>query len=139
MPTEQSYLDPVVLAKVGHLQLRAKYVVEGFVAGLHQSRFKGHSLEFAQHREYSTGDELKHIDWKVYARTDRFFVKQFEEETNLRLHIILDASGSMRFKGTNSAFSKYDYAATLGASLSYLTLRQGDAVGLSISGGGEPS
>lgn len=128
--TKTSYLDPLVLARISNLQLRAKSVVEGFVAGLHQSHYQGYSLEFAQHREYSTGDELKHIDWKVYGRTDRFFVKQFEQETNLRVYLLLDASGSMSFKGEKSALSKYDYAATLAASLGYLTLRQGDSVGL---------
>ena len=126
-----SHLDPVVLARIGNLQLRARTVVEGFVAGLHQSPYRGHSLEFAQHREYAIGDELRHIDWKVYGRTDRFFVKQFEEETNLRLQVLLDSSGSMGFRGNRSALSKYDYGATLAASLAYLALRQGDSVGLS--------
>lgn len=135
MTTKISYLDPLVLARIGNLQLRAKTVVEGFIAGLHQSHYKGHSLEFAQHREYSIGDELKHIDWKVYGRTDRFFVKQFEEETNLRAYFLLDASGSMAFKGGKSVFSKYDYAATLCACLTYLTLRQGDSVGLGYFSG----
>lgn len=130
MPNGVSYFDPEVIAKISNLQLRAKYVVEGFITGLHQSHYKGYSLEFAQHREYSIGDELKHIDWKVYGRTDRFFVKQFEEETNLRAYILLDASGSMAFKGAKSALSKYDYGASLAAALSYLTLRQGDSTGL---------
>ena len=125
------YLDPFVLARLANLQLRAQSIVEGFVAGLHPSPTRGHSLEFAQHREYAFGDELKYIDWKVYGRSDRFFVKQFEEETNLRVHLLLDASGSMAFQGKKSAFSKYDYGATLAASLAYLTLRQQDSVGLS--------
>ena len=125
-----SYLDPVVLARMQNLQLRAQTVVEGFIAGLHQSPFRGFSVEFAQHREYSIGDELKHIDWKVYGRTDRFYVKQFEEETNLRVYMLLDASGSMAFKGEKSALSKYDYGATIAASLAYLVLHQGDSAGL---------
>ena len=134
MPSSKiSYLDPLVLARIGNLQIRAKTVVEGFIAGLHQSPYRGHSLEFAQHREYAYGDELKYIDWKVYGRSDRFFVKQFEEETNLRLYIFLDTSGSMGFKGQGSAFSKYDYAATVASSLAYLALKQGDSVGLGYS------
>lgn len=128
-----SYLDPVLLARIARLQLRAQTVVEGFVAGQHQSPARGHSVEFAQHREYAAGDELKHLDWKVFGRTDRLVVKQFEEETNLRLQLFLDVSGSMAFKGSRSAFSKYDYAATLAASLAYLALRQGDSVGLAAS------
>jgi uncharacterized protein (DUF58 family) len=127
------------LAKIGHLRLRARTVVEGFIAGQHHSTLRGHSLEFSQHREYATGDELRHIDWKVYGRSDRFFVKQFEEETNLRLQIVLDASGSMGFRGEKSALSKYDYGATLAASLAYLALRQGDAVGLSLLAPASPS
>lgn len=125
-----SYFDPLILARIGHLQLRAKQVVEGWIAGLHRSRHAGYSTEFAQHRQYSAGDELKTIDWKVYGRSDRFFVKQFEEETNLRAYIVLDASGSMSFKGEKSFLSKYDYAAVLAVSLSYLALHQGDSVGL---------
>jgi uncharacterized protein (DUF58 family) len=127
------------LAKIGHLRLRARTVVEGFIAGQHHSALRGHSLEFSQHREYASGDELRHIDWKVYGRSDRFFVKQFEEETNLRLQIVLDASGSMGFRGEKSALSKYDYGATLAASLAYLALRQGDAVGLSLLAPESPS
>ncbi|OGR54720.1 MAG: hypothetical protein A3I11_07455 [Elusimicrobia bacterium RIFCSPLOWO2_02_FULL_39_32] len=125
-----SYLDPLLLAKISALQLRAKTVVEGFIAGLHKSPTHGHSLEFVQHREYTFGDELKYLDWKVYGKTDRFFIKQFEAETNLRLYLLLDASGSMNFKGEKSALSKYETAATLAASLGYLALKQGDSVGL---------
>lgn len=131
MSSQASYLDPFVLARISNLQLRAKTVVEGFVSGLHRSPAKGYSLEFAQHREYVLGDELKHLDWKVYARTDRFFIREFEQETNLRLYLLLDASGSMSYKGEESPFSKYDAAATIAASLSYLTLRQGDSAGIS--------
>lgn len=131
MTSKASYLDPFVLARISNLQLRAKTVVEGFLSGLHPSPSKGYSLEFAQHREYALGDELKHLDWKVYARTDRFFIREFEQETNLRLYLLLDASGSMAYKGEKSPFSKYDAAATVAASLSYLTLRQGDSAGVS--------
>lgn len=125
-----SYLDPLLLAKISQLELRAKTVVEGFIAGLHKSPTHGHSLEFVQHREYTFGDELKYLDWKIYGKTDRFFIKQFEAETNLRLYILLDASGSMNFKGEKSSLSKYETAATLAASLGYLALKQGDSVGL---------
>lgn len=131
MSSKISYLDPFVLARIANLQLRAKTVVEGFVAGLHRSPFKGYSLEFAQHREYALGDELKHLDWKVYARTDRFFIREFEQETNLRLYLLLDASGSMSYAGEKSALSKFEACSTIAASLSYLTLRQGDSVGIS--------
>ncbi len=127
-----SYFDPVVLAKLQNLRIRARTVAEGFLGGLHKSPFRGQSLEFAEHREYAFGDELKHIDWKVYARTDRFFVKQFEEETNLRIQILLDASGSMGYKGDLSPLSKYDYGATAAATLAYLALHQGDSAGLSL-------
>ncbi len=127
---KNNFLDPLVLARIAGLKLRAQLVVEGFIAGLHQSSYRGYSLEFAQHREYVAGDELRHLDWKVYGRTDRFFIKQFEEETNLRVYLLLDASASMGFKGQNSALSKYDYGATLLASVAYLTLRQQDSVGL---------
>jgi uncharacterized protein (DUF58 family) len=131
--SNQSYLDPVVLARISSLQLRAKTVAEGFISGLHHTPFRGQSLEFAEHREYAIGDEPKYIDWKVYGKTDRFFVKQFEQDTNLRLFILMDTSGSMQFKGAKSALSKYDYGATLAGCLSYLTLRQGDLVGLGYS------
>lgn len=135
MPLKSAYLDPLVLARIGHLKVRAEKVVEGFLSGLHQSPYRGTSLEFAQHRQYVMGDEIRHIDWKIYARSDRFFVKQFEQETNLQLHLMIDASGSMAYKGAQSPFSKFDYAATLAASLSYLTLSQGDSAGLTIFGG----
>lgn len=132
-PPNLNYLDPFILARIHSLQVRAKTVVEGFLSGQHQSSSRGHSIEFSQHREYSLGDELKHLDWKVYGRTDRFYIRQYEQETNLRLYLVLDCSGSMRFQGSKSAFSKFNYAATVAASLSYLTLKQGDSVGF-ISG-----
>lgn len=127
-----SYFDPAVLARLQNLRIRARTVAEGFIGGQHQSAFRGQSLEFAEHREYSFGDELKYIDWKVYGRTDRFFVKQYEEETNLRVILVLDASGSMGFRGEKSPLSKYDYGATLAASLAYLALQQGDSAGLAL-------
>jgi uncharacterized protein (DUF58 family) len=123
-----SSFDPQILARISNLALRARYVVEGLISGLHRSPYQGYSVEFAEHREYSPGDEIRHIDWKVYGRQDRFFVKRFEEETNLRAIVMVDASASMAFGTTGMA--KYDYAATLATSLSYLLLRQRDAVGL---------
>ncbi|OQA92221.1 MAG: hypothetical protein BWY26_00407 [Elusimicrobia bacterium ADurb.Bin231] len=128
----KAYLDPLVIAKLASLYLKAKYIVEGTVAGLHTSRQKGQSLEFSQHREYSPGDELKHIDWKVYGKSDRYFVKQYEEETNLRAHILLDASASMSFR--SGGISKFEYASYITAALSYLMIKQGDSVGLCVFG-----
>jgi uncharacterized protein (DUF58 family) len=132
-PNQPSYLDPFVLARIGNLSLRTKYVAEGILSGKHPTPAHGRSLEFAEHRPYVLGDELKNIDWKVYGRLERLWVKEFEQETPLRLQLFLDGSGSMRFKGEHSPFSKYDYGATLAASLGYLTLRQGDLVGLSYT------
>ncbi len=125
---KQNYLDPLVLAKLSSMLLRARFVVEGFIAGLHQSPFRGFSLEFAQHRPYSVGDELKYLDWKVYARSDRFYIRQYREETNLKGYIILDASASMGY-GTRG-ISKLQYGCYLASSLAYLMLRQQDSVGL---------
>ncbi|MFN3967225.1 MAG: DUF58 domain-containing protein, partial [Endomicrobiia bacterium] len=98
MAEKLKYIDPVTLLKLGNLKLRARYVVEGLISGLHQSPFKGSSLEFAQHREYTPEDDPRYIDWKIFGRTEKFFVKQYEEETNLRAYILLDSSGSMSFK-----------------------------------------
>ena len=129
----QKYLDPKVLAKVTRLDLRARLVVEGFISGLHRSPFHGFSVEFDSHREYVPGDDLKHLDWKVHARTDRYVVKQYEEETNLRAMFLVDASESMRYGGNGrSGLTKYHYGAAVAASLSFLLLRQQDAVGLAV-------
>jgi len=124
------FLDPLTLAKLSTLKIHVRQVVEGLLSGLHTSPYKGHSLEFAQHREYSFGDELRHIDWKVFGRSDKFFVKQFQDETNLRAYVILDASGSMGFSSGKNA-PKLEYASRLCAALSYLLLNQEDAVSLS--------
>lgn len=132
------YLDPVALAKVRSLEIQARLIVEGFLSGMHKSPYHGFSVEFAQHREYVPGDDLKHLDWKVYSRTGRFYLKQYEEETNLTLWVLIDASESMRYgsgvKGSDGQplVRKYDYAAMAAAALSYLTLHQQDAIGLSI-------
>jgi len=112
------------------MQLLAKVVVEGFILGLHRSPYRGFSVEFAEYRQYSPGDEVKHIDWKVFGKTDRYYLKQFEEETNLACYILLDASGSMAYKHGEEGFSKLEYGARMAACLSYFMMRQRDAVGL---------
>ncbi len=136
MPDDaKQYLQPHVLAKLGDLELRARLVVEGFVSGMHRSPYHGYSVEFAQHKEYVAGDDLRHLDWRVFGRTDRFYIKQFEEETNLRTHILLDCSSSMRYPDhapSETRLTKFEYAATTAASLAYLLTRQQDAVGLML-------
>jgi uncharacterized protein (DUF58 family) len=124
----RQFLDPAVVARLGTLELKARTIVEGFLSGLHRSPFKGFSVEFAEYRQYIHGDDLSTIDWKVYARSDRHYVKKFEEETNLDCHIMLDVSGSMSY-GSGS-MTKYEYAQCLAASLGYLMNRQRDRVGL---------
>jgi uncharacterized protein (DUF58 family) len=128
MDNPQRYLDPVTLAKVRSLELQARFVVEGYLSGMHKSPYHGFSVEFAQHREYVPGDDIKHVDWKVYGRTGRFYLKQYEEETNLALWLMLDISESMNY--ASGPVSKYDYACMAGAGLAYLTLTQQDSVGL---------
>ncbi|MCA9563173.1 MAG: DUF58 domain-containing protein [Myxococcales bacterium] len=126
---QERLMDPKVLQQLGSLRLRARAVVEGAISGLHRSALKGASVEFTEYKEYTPGDEIRHIDWRSFARTDRYFVKQFEDETNLRAFFMLDVSGSMRFQFEETIL-KGDYAANLVASLAYLFVRQGDAVGL---------
>ncbi len=125
---ERQFLDPAVLARLGTLELKARTVVEGFLSGLHRSPFKGFSVEFAEYRQYLPGDDLATIDWKVYARSDRHYVKKFEEETNLDCHLMLDVSASMGYG--SRGMTKHEYGACLAASLGYLMNRQRDAVGL---------
>ena len=136
MPQQaMKYLRPDVLARIGDLELRARNVVEGFVSGMHRSPYHGYSVEFAQHKEYVAGDDIRHLDWRVYGRTNRFYIKQFEEETNLRTHILLDCSSSMRYPEqdlSEGRMTKFEYAATLAASLGYLLTHQQDAVGLML-------
>lgn len=127
----RKYLDPKVVSKLSNLELIARLVVEGFIVGLHKSPYHGFSVEFSEHRQYSPGDETRYIDWKVYGRTDRYFIKQFEEETNLRAYIILDASGSMAYSSGDNV-RKFDYACYLAGALAYLMMMQRDAVGLVI-------
>ena len=130
MENSPKSLDPRTLAKLNGLQLRARRIVEGYVAGLHRSPHHGFSIEFAEHREYTPGDDLRYLDWKVFGRTDKFYLKRFEDETNLVCHVAFDCSESMGFQGAQSALSKLDYARCLAASLSWLILKQQDAVGL---------
>ncbi len=124
------HLDPKVLAEISRLDLRARQVVIGYVSGLHKSPRKGYSVEFAEHREYVPGDDIRHIDWKLYGREDRFYIKQYEEETNLRCNLLIDMSESMRF-GTGP-LNKFDYAATAAAAMGFLLLKQRDAVGMRL-------
>lgn len=122
------YLDPVALARLKNLELRARSVVEGALSGMHRSPHHGSSVEFAEHKEYSAGDEIKHIDWKAYGKFDKYYVKRFEEETELRAYLLLDCSASMGYRG--GGVSKLDYARMLTASLAYLLLKQQDQVGM---------
>jgi uncharacterized protein (DUF58 family) len=122
--------DPTSLSKYGRLTFIARQLVEGFLTGMHKSPYKGFSVEFAEHRQYYPGDEIRHIDWRVLGKTDRYYIKEYEEETNLKAHLLVDASGSMAYAGKSP--SKFVYAQYLAASLAYLMLHQRDAVGLAI-------
>lgn len=132
MNERESCLKPDVLARIGQLELRAKIVVEGFISGLHRSPYHGYSVEFASHREYAPGDDIRHIDWRVFARADRLYIKQYEEETNLRAIVALDCSRSMAYPDPPAPgrMTKFDYARTVAASLIYLLMHQQDACGL---------
>lgn len=133
MLNSETYIgDPKTLARISSLEIRARTVVEGVMTGMHKSPYRGSSVEFAQHRDYVPGDEIRHIDWKVYARSDRYQIKQFEEETNLKATFVLDCSSSMNYKGTKSALSKREYSAIVAAALATLLLKQRDPVGLAI-------
>ncbi len=129
--TYRQYLEPHVVSKLANMELRARLVVEGFITGLHKSPYHGFSVEFAEHRQYMPGDEIKHIDWKIYGKTDRYYIKQYEEETNLKSYIILDASRSMAYASKGN-ISKIRYASFLVAALSYMMIKQQDAVGLAV-------
>ena len=125
---KRKYLRPETVALLNSMSLRARLVVEGYIIGHHRSPYHGFSVEFAEHRSYGPGDEIKHIDWKLFGKTDRLYVKRYEEETNLRAHIILDTSKSMLY--SSAEVSKLSYANSLAASLSYLMINQQDAVGI---------
>lgn len=130
MATQLSkYLDPKTLTKIGNLDLKARLIVEGYISGMHKSPYHGFSVEFAEHREYTPGDDLKHLDWKVFGKSDRFYIKQYEEETNLRSYILLDTSESMKYASPGH-ISKLEYACYIAASLGYMLIQQQDSVGL---------
>lgn len=128
-PRDLRFLDPAIIARLGTMELKARTVVEGFLSGLHRSPYKGFSVEFAEYRQYIPGDDLSTLDWKVYARSDRHYVKKFEEETNLECHLLLDVSGSMAYRGA-APMSKMEYGSVLAGSLAFLMNRQRDATGL---------
>lgn len=127
-PVTKKYLRAETVAKLDNLALKARLIVEGYLIGQHRSPYHGFSVEFAEHRAYGPGDEIRHIDWKLFGKTDRFFVKQYEEETNLRAYILLDSSRSMIYK--SGSVSKLEYGSLLAAALTYLMLKQRDAAGL---------
>lgn len=129
MTDHRTYLNPETVSKLKGMEMRARMVVEGFIAGLHKSPYHGFSVEFAEHRQYMPGDNIRDIDWKVYAKTDRYYIKQYEEETNLKAYLLLDCSKSMAYQ-SGGILSKLDYAGLLSGALSYMMLRQRDAVGL---------
>ena len=127
--TDSEQLSPEIVGKLTRLDLIARFVVEGYITGLHKSPYHGFSAEFAEHRQYMVGDSLRYLDWKVYGRSDRMYIKRFEEETNLKSHIIVDTSGSMRFRNRGSV-TKFRYASIIAAALAFLMIRQRDSVGL---------
>lgn len=136
-PTQKSfklsrYIDPKVFNRVDKLELAAKMVVEGFMAGWHRSPYHGFSVEFAQHREYTMGDDPRHLDWKIYAKANRYYIKQYEVETNFVAHILHDASESMLYGSSKAPFNKLEYANFITAALSYLVVSQTDSVSLGI-------
>jgi len=131
MPGIADFLTPEAMRKLESLVLRSRYIVEGFRAGSHASPLKGASVEFADHRQYVKGDNLRNLDWKVFGRTERYYIKQFEEETNLRVHVIIDGSGSMGFR-SGGRLSKYEYACRIAASFGYIVSKQQDSLGLTI-------
>ena len=128
MPASTKYLRPEVLARLRGLDLRARSVVAGFISGMHRSAYHGYSVEFAEHRQYVAGDDIRHIDWRLFGRADRFYIKQYEEETNLRCNILVDVSRSMDYGEGDQ--NKFEYACSIAATLAYLLVRQRDAVGL---------
>jgi uncharacterized protein (DUF58 family) len=130
MPPSRTYSDPDAIAQIADLTLRSRRLAEGAISGLHRSPFHGFNIEFAAYREYTPGDDLRRLDWRVFARSDRHYIKQYEEESNVRVTFVVDASASMNYRGSGAALSKFDYAATLVVSLAMLLARQQDPVGL---------
>jgi uncharacterized protein (DUF58 family) len=135
MAAPRPLLDPEVLARLGTLKLRVRAITEGLLSGLHRSPHHGQSVEFAEHKEYAPGDDVRRIDWKAYGKFDKYYVKQFEQETNLRCHLVVDSSGSMGWKGSPQRLTKLEYGAALAASLAWLLVRQADAAGLLLCAG----
>src|SRR3982751_5516253 len=133
-PGPARFLDPEVLSRIGSLQLLARAVVEGFIAGLHRSPYTGFSTEFTEYRQYNPGDDLRYLDWRLLGRTDRFFIKKYRADTNAQVTLLLDTSGSMRYAGREGGVTKLQYAQFLSASLAHLAARQQDAVGLTAFG-----
>jgi uncharacterized protein (DUF58 family) len=129
MQDYRKYLKPEIIAQLENIELKARMVVEGFITGLHRSPYHGFSVEFAEHRHYNPGDTIRFIDWKVFARTDKFYIKQYEEETNLKSFIAVDSSASMKFASKGNIM-KFEYACYLAAALAYLLIKQRDAIGL---------
>lgn len=127
----RKYLQPEVVARLANMELIARLVVEGFITGLHKSPYHGFSVEFAEHRQYMPGDDLKYLDWKILGRTDRYYIKEFEEETNLKAYIVLDASKSMAY-ASDGRMNKLEYASYVAAALAYLMVQQRDAIGLAV-------
>ena len=134
-----SYLNPETLSRLSGLELKARGIVDGYLSGMHRSPKQGFSVEFAEHREYTPGDDLRYVDWKVYGKRDRHYLKQYEEETNFVCELVLDVSDSMRFRSDPAPLSKLEYAKCVAAALTYLVLRQQDAVGLATFAGGVES
>src|SRR6476660_674463 len=132
MPTLPERIDPLQLQRLGSLPIKARVIVEGALSGLHRASLHGSSVEFAEHKEYSQGDELRDVDWKAYAKLDRYYVKQFEQESQLTVYLVLDASASMKFGGGGMA--KLEYAGLSLAALAYLSIQQQDKVGLVACG-----
>lgn len=126
----REYLDPAALALLGNMHVRAKTLVEGILSGMHRSPHRGGAVEFAEYIEYSPGHEIRHIDWRVFGKSDKYYVKQFQDETNLRCYLVMDGSGSMNFQSEEAPTSKLDYVAMLAAAFAFLLVQQGDAVGL---------
>ena len=127
--TSEKYLKPEVIRQIARLDLRAKFIVEGFIAGLHASPFQGFSVEFSEHRKYSPGDNISDVDWNVFAKTDRFYIKKFQAETNLTGYLVMDLSGSMGYT-YRQELTKFEYGISLAAALSYMMIHQQDPVGL---------
>ena len=128
----RKYLDPKVLAKISGLELRVRLIVEGFFSGIHHSPHRGLSAEFADHRVYAQGDDIRHIDWKVFGKTDKYYIKEYEQETNLNVMLVVDCSESMSYRSDPALMTKHEYATSVAAAIAYLTLQQADAVGVAL-------